>query len=468
MRFKKLVFVSLFILLITLSLSVSAQRGTEGGNTRPQPSNGGNAGGPGMNGAAYSPSVPDLQVPAGQGGGGGRTRPAPPPDGGRGTIPEGRLGGLRGGSFTLPTDLSERFQGRGGVGNFDISQFFAFDSSSFSELGLTPPFDGQDAQAAYNQVWDDYYAAVETTADTYYTTVTASTDYALQTYEQALTATTEAVDDYAANASEYAAYCAAYPWDCYSYVYDAASDTYTDTSSASADPAGTVTIAPPAAESLAISAPEPSAEAYQALVTFANDQLGLTVAPLYAGAATADITAVMGYLPAEIQAYLSAAAGMAESTYWGIWTGGAGAVMVGSCSADAACTVNSDTLSLELTSASAGGYTLLVNTPAPTTPDAALNLLTTVYPKLTGLTFAQVSNIQTGMAFTATAASLGYDPDTGAPLSVAKVIYVGVVDVNGQSLTYALVGIGEAYAGLFGKQHKISPQITILRHKPCA
>ena len=312
-----------------------------------------------MNGAAYSPSVPEFQAPDGQGGGrgngGGRTRPTPPPDGGRGVIgPDVKgFGGMQGGGFSLPTNLTARFEGRGGAGNIDLSAFFAFDPASFEELDLTPPFDGQGAQDAYNQLWEDYYAALDTTADTYYNTVTASADYALQTYEQALTLTTESVNDYTQQATEYAAYCAAYPWDCYSYVYDSATDSYTDVSGSSDTPQGEVMVMPPAAESLPVSAPAPSAEAYQVLVAFANDQLGLTVTPLYAGAPTVELSAVMGYLPAEMQAYLSAAAGMAESQYWGLWQGGAGGVMVGTCSAEAACAVDSEAVSLELTSASA-------------------------------------------------------------------------------------------------------------------
>nr|MCU0465255.1 hypothetical protein [Anaerolineae bacterium] len=189
----------------------------------------------------------------------------------------------------------------------------------------------------------------------------------------------------------------------------------------------------------------------EALVAFANEQLGLTLTPAYAGTLTAELSTIIAYLPAEMQAYLSAAASLTDAQSFGVWQGGAGAVMVGACSVDNTCAVEAESLSLELTNASAGAYTLLVNTPAPTTTEGALELLTTVYPKLNGLAFAQVTNIEAGLAFTATASSIGYDSNTQAPLSVAKVIYVGVINVNGQALTYALVGVGEAYADLFGQ-----------------
>ncbi len=71
-----------------------------------------------------------------------------------------------------------------------------------------------------------------------------------------------------------------------------------------------------------------------------------------------------------------------------------------------------------------------------------------MYPKFTGLAFAQVTDIDTGYAFTATTASMGLDPVTNQPVSAAKVIYAGVVSLNGQTYVYALVGVGEGYASV--------------------
>nr|MCU0465803.1 hypothetical protein [Anaerolineae bacterium] len=202
MRKRPFLFALMLFILIVLPLSINAQPGgpntpgggagspnTPGGTggpnntSRPSTSNGGRAGGPGMNGAAYSPSIGGGNSPDGLGGRGA----------GEGTGPGGRggewlgLGGLfgGGGGFTIPTDLTERFADRGGVENIDLSEYFGFDTSQFEDLEFTSVFDGEDAQQAYDQVWDDYYSALETTSDTYYETVTASTDYALETYEEA-------------------------------------------------------------------------------------------------------------------------------------------------------------------------------------------------------------------------------------------------------------------------------------------
>ncbi|MBK8027357.1 MAG: hypothetical protein IPK19_39675 [Chloroflexi bacterium] len=79
----------------------------------------------------------------------------------------------------------------------------------------------------------------------------------------------------------------------------------------------------------------------------------------------------------------------------------------------------------------------------PADASAALQLVTRVYPKLTGLSFAQIADIETGYGFTATTAGMGYDAATGSPVSVAKVIYAGVVNVDGMTFAYALVGVGE-------------------------
>jgi len=309
------------------------------------------------------------------------------------------------------------------------------------------------AQQAYDQFWNDYYSAVNYTANAYYNTVTSSADYLLQTYQQAVNYTTDAVDYYLAYAEQYVNYCAAYPWDCYSYVYDAAYNTYVYVGDISDEPVRTVTVGDVTTNvTINVAAtPTPSAEAYEALVVFANDQLGAVVEPLYAGEATDAVLATFSYLPAELQAYLSNATSISGAAYWGLLNGGVGGVMVGDCATDSAnCVISTDNLSTQLTSASAGAYGLLTMQAMPATPGDALDLITTVYPKLDGLAFAQVTDVEGGLAFTATAASMGYDAATMQPVSVAKVVYAGVVDVNGQAFVYALVGVGEGYVQVLG------------------
>lgn len=306
----------------------------------------------------------------------------------------------------------------------------------------------QAAQQAYDQFWTDYYAAVDYTANAYYATVTASADYMLQTYEEAVNYTMQAVDYYIAYAEQYAYYCAAYPWDCYSYVYDATYNTYVYVGEVSDEAVSTTTVGEVTTTATypIQPTPTPSAEAYEALVVFANDQLGAVVEPVYAGVATDEVQLMMGYLPAEIQAYLLNTTTMSGTTYWGLLHGGFGAVMVGDCAADSAnCAVTADNLSVQLSSAAAGAYGILANQTMPTTTTDALALITMVYPKLDGLAFAQITDVEQGLAFMATTASMGYDTATMQPVSAAKVVYAGVVDVNGQAFVYAMVGVGEGY-----------------------
>ncbi len=306
----------------------------------------------------------------------------------------------------------------------------------------------EQAQHAYDQFWADYYTAVETTAQAYYDTMTATADYLLQSYEVALDYTTQTVDYYLAYAEQYAAYCVLYPWDCYSYAYDAATNSYYYVGEVSDTPSGTTTIGDVTVNvSVPVNAtPAPSAEAYEALVVFANDQLGAVIEPLYAGVATDAIGQVIAYLPDEIEAQLLNATTISGATYWGLVTGGAATVIVGDCATNAAnCAITADNLSVQLSSAATGMYGLLTSAAIPTTAEAALSLITTVYPKLDGLAFNQITDVEQGLAFMATTASVGYDVDTQQPVSTAKVVYAGVVEINGAPFVYAVIGIGEGY-----------------------
>jgi hypothetical protein len=501
--------VSLFLAVLTLAVGTTYAQ--PGGAQRPVPSGtGGSVGGPSMSGDAVNAGMgdaPDISAPAGNGGGrpqGGGGRPA----GGQGGE---RPTGMTGGGFTPPSgegsvNLSARFGERGG-GNFQLDSFLPGEGESWFQFGGfgsrgegdTPHQGGNmegapwhtsgnipevpaafsdleavtqaqinaqtavdaaqgqatdavnqasmQAQAAYDQFWTDYYTAVDYTAQTYYDTVTASADYMLQTYEEAVNYSMDSVDYYIAYAEQYASYCAAYPWDCYSYTYDASTNSYYYVGDTSDAPVSTVTLGDVTINvSYPVGIPAPSAEAYEALVVFANDQLGAVVEPLYAGVATDSVQALMTYVPDEIEAYYMSSTSISAVTYWGLLNGGAAGVAVGDCSTGN-CTVSQENLSLQLSSASSGAYGIFASASVPTTPEAALALITQVYPKLDGLAFSQITDVEQGLAFTATTAGLGLDPTTGQPLSVAKVIYAGVVDVNGQPFVYTLVAVGEGHVG---------------------
>jgi hypothetical protein len=300
------------------------------------------------------------------------------------------------------------------------------------------------AQQAYDQFWADYYTAVDYAAQSYYQTVTASVDYAQQAYYDALNYTTTTIDYYVDYAAEYAEYCYYYPWDCYSYAYDETSGTYTNVEYVSDQPVATVTTGTVAVNWSAVgNVPVSSAEAYEALVVFANDQLGTVVQPLYAGDATQEIQQIMTQLPAEVEGYAALLSGI-DTAYWGILNGGVG--VVGKLDCSTGC--SGENIPAELSSGSAGIYMLSVASPMPADSAGALALITQVYPALNGLAFAEVTNVETGMAYMATAYGLGEDAN-GQGITLAKVVYTGVMSINNQTVVYALVGVGEAQLQAF-------------------
>ncbi len=304
------------------------------------------------------------------------------------------------------------------------------------------------ARAAYDQFWADYYAAVGYAASAYYEAVAGSAEEVYALYMDALAQTTAAVDYYLDYAAQFAAYCYYYPWDCYSYAYNAATGEYENVESNSDQPVGEVTVGDVTVTVTwpeALGAPAGSAQAYEALVVFANDQLGAVVQPLYAGVLTEDILLlVQQYLPDDLEAYLALLTG--AQAYWGIVSGGVGAVAVGNCTAEAPCAL--DDIPAALSTLSAGAFALAVAQPAPSDAAGALDLITTVYPALNGLEFSQIADVETGLAFMATAYGVGVD-ESNQPVTAAKLIYAGVLQAEGQTVVYAMVAVGQAQVEAF-------------------
>jgi hypothetical protein len=81
----------------------------------------------------------------------------------------------------------------------------------------------------------------------------------------------------------------------------------------------------------ASSTPVPSAEAYQAVTVFANDQLGAVVRPLYAGEATSEVQAALETLPDTMEAFLLKALLAGCDDYWALLNGGFAGVLAGDC-----------------------------------------------------------------------------------------------------------------------------------------
>ncbi len=297
------------------------------------------------------------------------------------------------------------------------------------------------AQAAYDQFWADYYAAVDYAAQAYYDAVVASAEYLAETYAWAVEYAVAAVDYYDDYYEYYAAYCAIYPWDCYMYAYDAVTGAYYYVGETSDAPVSTVAIGDvPVDEYPATGEPTPSMEAYEAVTLFGNAQLGAPVEPLYAGTLTEDVLAQFQALPPEMQGFVVRTLAVSSVSYWALVNGGMAGVM-------ASEVPTSETLGAVLSSNATGLYMLRVDAAMPTDAAGALDMITHVYPALEGLAFAQISDMD-GLAFTATAAGLGIDPASGTTVSVPKVIYAGVAEVNGVPVVYALVGVGEDYVNV--------------------
>jgi hypothetical protein len=233
--------------------------------------------------------------------------------------------------------------------------------------------------------------------------------------------------------------CAAAPWECARYAWDAVSGVYIDNRGLSSAPFGAAPLG--ALPSAALPAPgssSPSAEAYQALTLFAaTEQLMIAIEPLYAGSFSADVSRVLGYLPPEVRAYIAALSEGAEAAYWGLWQGGAGGVFFAECSPPATCVID-NAFNIGTADNEAGVYTLFVPEMMPASPEAALALLTRVYPALMGMGFTQLSDISAGYAFTSRYVTIVSD-GSGGQMAASTVTYLtGVMQIAGRTLTYAI------------------------------
>jgi hypothetical protein len=320
------------------------------------------------------------------------------------------------------------------------------------------------AQDAYEQMWEDYYEAVDYTAEAYYDSVTGAIDYGAETYEedynQAVAQAQQAVNSYYEYYDDYLTYSEMYPWDSYAYTYDEATGQYVTNetvnnyyynyTTGSSESAADTIIPTSATVSQAVATlpipqvPAPSQEAYETIVVFANDQLGAVVTPVYAGEVTQETLALLASLPAQAQNPLYNAQNMAVQAYYGLLNGGAAGVALGDCSEGASCQLSGD-IPADISSAVLGSYALTTAEAMPTNPGDALELITLVYPKLTGLQFTQAADVP-GYAFSAMTSSVALQ--NGQPTVVAKVVFAGVINANGRTVVYATVGLGETYAQL--------------------
>lgn len=128
-------------------------------------------------------------------------------------------------------------------------------------------------------------------------------------------------------------------------------------------------------------------DAKQAIQTYAQDVLALQINNLFAGGAAGDIS-----LPLKLQDNVDIAVDLAGTTYFGFWSGGIASLSFGDSdvSGDFAADVRDGTL---------GVFALTVGSAPPTDAAAALSLIQSTYPGLTGYQWVETPS-ETGYTFT--------------------------------------------------------------------
>lgn len=193
---------------------------------------------------------------------------------------------------------------------------------------------------------------------------------------------------------------------------------------------------------------ENSQVAYTAVVGFGQTYLSTNVAPLYAAefstaelaqlttlsAEAQQLTQITSQFPAEVQAILAQATGVA---YGALLSDGVAVVYTGDCTGEQ-CSIAMDNLQFTITEGSLGGYGLYRSTNV-TSADQALGLIRTTYPALAAVNLAPTTTTS-GYAFSAVSGE--------AANATLQAYYAGTMTVNNQTLVYALVGIGTGYVDI--------------------
>lgn len=195
--------------------------------------------------------------------------------------------------------------------------------------------------------------------------------------------------------------------------------------------------------------PESDPEATGAIIGYASTMLGTTVTPLYAGeygdldlesntVAQQTISEIYNQLGADMQALLTQADSLSGVTYWALLDNGLALLYTGDCDLDQ-CTITQESLQVEITSGSMGAYALYVDT-IPADATEAQALVESTYPYLATIALEPTES-DYGTAFFA----FDVDMDSGA----VTAYYAGVYTTDsGQSLVYAVSGVGDAYVNV--------------------
>ncbi len=194
---------------------------------------------------------------------------------------------------------------------------------------------------------------------------------------------------------------------------------------------------------------ESSPEATSAIIGYASSMLGLNVTTLYAGEygnntvasneiAQKTINEIYDELDADMQSLMSQADSLSGVTYWALLDDGLALIYTGDCDLDQ-CTIEQEMVQVEITSGSAGAYALYSDT-IPSSTAEAKSLVQSTYPYLASLDLSETES-DYGTAFFA----FDIDMDNGEVIAY----YAGVYGADsGQSIVYAVSGIGDAYINM--------------------
>ncbi|QPC82601.1 hypothetical protein G4Y79_23415 [Phototrophicus methaneseepsis] len=194
-------------------------------------------------------------------------------------------------------------------------------------------------------------------------------------------------------------------------------------------------------------APETDPEAAAIIAGFAASYLGTTVVPIYAGSSNMDAATQPGYdgllstLPAEVQALLQTLPDGITDGYWAIFNDGMGIVTNDIPCQNERCTITADQAQITITQGSIGAYALY-RSGTPADANEAKAMIAATYPALSTLTWVPVPiESETGYFFSSV--QMTQDGPRG--------YIAGVASVEGQTIVYGIVGLGEGYVNLSGR-----------------
>lgn len=175
-----------------------------------------------------------------------------------------------------------------------------------------------------------------------------------------------------------------------------------------------------------------STDAKQVIETYARDELGIAVTVMRAGSSVIpNLT-----LSTEAQAAVDAAAELAATTYGAVLTQGGASVSFGSGS------VGGD-LSAELDYGSLGALAVTATSHPPASASAALSLLQTTFPALSGMSYQPLTSTKLSYSFYATLRDSALNPKTGKIQTVAVAALMGTATVKQKVLVWVVLGRGQ-------------------------